>query len=266
MITNKEMKRNILNLSRRRFLLLAALASPALVCADAKWIEPHWVKVRSIKLTDEKPSHRLIHITDIHHKGDRKYLESIVRKINAFSPDAVCFTGDLIEEKKFVAEALQILEGIKSPLYGVPGNHYYWSGADFADFAKSFARTGGAWLMDGRATTADGKIQIAGATGFRGALAAIAPRTGAKNILLLHYPLLAERVRHDFDLMLAGHSHGGQVRLPFYGAFIVPFWVGKYQIGMFRLPAGPLYVNPGLGWLYTPIRFNCRPEITVFEI
>jgi predicted MPP superfamily phosphohydrolase len=237
-----------------------------LVFADAKCIEPHWVKVRSIKLAEGKPSHRIIHITDIHHKGDRPYLESVVRKINALSPDAVCFTGDLIEEKQFVAEALHVLEGIKSPLYGVPGNHDFSSRAFFGDFTKSFARAGGAWLMDSRAMTADGKIQIAGVTCLRGAPTALAPRAGAKNILLLHYPLLAERVQHKYDLMLAGHSHGGQVRVPFYGALILPFWVGRYQIGMFRLAAGPLYVNPGLGWLATPIRFNCRPEITVFEI
>jgi hypothetical protein len=260
------MNANFGNITRRQFLLLAALASPAVVCADAKWIEPHWVKVRSIKLAEEKPSHRIVHITDIHHKGDRPYLESVVRKINALSPDAVCFTGDLIEQKQFVAEVLRGLEGIKSPLYGVPGNHDYWSDAVFGDIRKSFARTGGAWLMDSQVMTADGKIQIAGATCLRGAPAPLVPKAGAKNILLLHYPLLAERVRNKFDLMLAGHSHGGQVRIPFYGALVLPFWVGRYQVGMFRLPAGPLYVNPGIGWLCTPIRFNCRPEITVFEI
>lgn len=260
------MKVNVRHLSRRRFLLLAALASPALVCADAKWLEPQWVKVRSIKLSGAKPSHRIIHITDIHHKGDRPYLEWVVRKINALSPDAVCFTGDLIEKKHFVPEALHLLEGIKSPLYGVPGNHDYWSHAVFDDFTKSFARTGGAWLMDSQATLAHGKIQIAGATCLHGAPAALAPRAGAKNILLLHYPLLAERVTNKFDLMLAGHSHGGQVRIPFYGALVLPYWVGRYQVGLFRLAAGPLYVNPGIGWLITPIRFNCRPEITVFEI
>jgi predicted MPP superfamily phosphohydrolase len=253
-------------ITRRRFLFLAALATPGLICADANWIEPQWVKERRIKLTRGKPSHRIIHITDIHHKGDRAYLESVVRRVNALSPDAVCFTGDLIETKEFVPEALRILEGIKSPLYGVPGNHDYWSRAVFADFEKAFARTGGAWLMDTQVMTANGKIQIAGATCLRGAPAALTPRAGAKNIYLLHYPLLAERVVNKFDLMLAGHSHGGQVRIPFYGALMVPYWVGRYEVGLFHLPAGPLYVNPGLGWVGTPVRFNCRPEITIFEI
>jgi predicted MPP superfamily phosphohydrolase len=260
------MRFNSPRISRRRFLLLAALATPALACADAEWIEPQWVKVRTIKITSEKPRHRIIHITDIHHKGDRPYLESVVRKVNALSPDAVCFTGDLIENKYYAAEALRILENIQSPIYGVPGNHDYWSHADFRDFARTFARTGGAWLMDSQVTTADGKIQIAGAACRRPAPISVAPRAGVKNILLLHYPLFAERVQNKFDLMLAGHSHGGQVRVPFYGALVLPHWVGRYEVGMFRLAAGPLYVNPGIGWLGTPVRLNCRPEITVFEI
>jgi predicted MPP superfamily phosphohydrolase len=254
-------------IGRRRFLFLAAaLASPGLVYGDAKWVEPHWVRVRSIKLAQGTPTHRIVHITDIHHKGDKPYLESVVRKINGLSPDLVCFTGDLVEQSAYVPEALQILEGIKSPIYGSPGNHDYWSNAPFAEYTKSLARSGGAWLLDSQAVTIDGKIQIAGATCLRGTPIELKPREGLKNILLVHFPLLGEKVRHKFDLMLAGHSHGGQVRLPFYGALVVPYWVGKYEIGMFHLPSGPLYVNPGLGWLGTPIRFNCRPEITVFEI
>jgi hypothetical protein len=253
-------------MNRRHFLALAALASPALVCADATWVEPEWVKTRRIRLCDGAPAHRFVQITDIHHKGGRAYLESVVAKINALSPEFVCFTGDLIEQKRFIPEALEILQKIKSPLYGVPGNHDYWSGASFVDIARAFAATGGAWLMDAQRMTADGKIQITGVTCLRGKPAPLPPKAGVKNILLLHYPLLAERVVHPFDLLLAGHSHGGQVRIPFYGAILVPYWVGKYQVGMFDLPAGRLYVNPGLGWIGTPVRFNCRPEITVLEL
>jgi predicted MPP superfamily phosphohydrolase len=256
----------ISRINRRHFLFLSVLATPALACADANWLEPQWVKIRSIKLAGKHPAHRIVHFTDIHHKGDRAYLESVVKKINGVSPDAVCFTGDLIEEARFIPETLEILQKIKSPLYGVPGNHDYWSHAKFEEIGKAFAATGGAWLMDSQVTTADGKVHITGVTCLRGKPAPLEPKATGKNILLLHYPLMAERVAHPFDLLLAGHSHGGQVRMPFYGAFILPYWVGKYDLGMFRVPAGRLYVNPGIGWLATPIRFNCRPEITVFEI
>ena len=70
-------------INRRRFLALSILASPALACADANWLEPKWVKIRSIKLTRNKPAHRLVHFTDIHHKGDRPYLQSVVEKSTA---------------------------------------------------------------------------------------------------------------------------------------------------------------------------------------
>jgi uncharacterized protein len=253
-------------INRRHFIFLSLAATPALVCADASWLEPQWVKTRFIKLPGNNPTHRIVHITDIHHKGDRPYLESVVAKINCLSPDAVCFTGDLIEQKRFIPETLEILQKIKSPLYGVPGNHDYWSHGNFAEIEKAFAATGGAWLMDSQATMADGKVHITGVTCLRGKPAALPPKPDGKNIMLLHYPLMAERVAHPFDLILAGHSHGGQVRIPFYGALLLPYWVGKYEVGMFQVPAGPLYVNPGIGWMGTPLRFNCRPEITVFEI
>ena len=66
-----------------------------------------------------------------------------------------------------------------------------------------------------------------------------------------------------FDLILAGHSHGGQVRLPFYGALVLPWGVGRYDLGLFDTPGGPLYVNAGIGTYYFPYRFNCRPEVAV---
>src|ERR1700722_18202946 len=95
-------------INRRYFLLLSVAAAPALIWGDADWLEPQWVKIRAIKLAGKNPTHRIVHFTDVHHKGDRLYLESVVAKINALSPDAVCFTGDLIEDKRFIPETLEI--------------------------------------------------------------------------------------------------------------------------------------------------------------
>src|SRR5438552_2957470 len=101
-------------ISRRRFFAATLLASPLLVFGDAKWLEPEWVKVRRVRLGKGKPSHRFVHFTDVHHKGDSAYLEAVVEKINACSPDFVCFTGDLVEQSKFLPEALAIFSKIKS--------------------------------------------------------------------------------------------------------------------------------------------------------
>jgi len=254
-------------LNRRHFLLAAVLCSPLLAVADAKWLEPAWVRVRRIQLNRTKPAHRFIHFTDVHHKGDKAYLESVVRKINALSPEFVCFTGDLIEQTRYLREALETLARIKSPLYGVPGNHDYWSKALFERIAECFAGTGGGWLVERQQVTADGKFSLLGAACLNSKTRPIQPNPATRNIFLMHYPAWVENLSGaQYDLILAGHSHGGQVRLPFYGPLIVPFGVGRYDLGMFATPSGPLYVNAGIGWFPVPIRFNCRPEITVFEI
>jgi len=255
-------------LNRRRFLLYSLLAAPTAVWADARLLEPTWVKTRTVRLAQGTPSHRLVQITDIHHKGDRAYLESVVRKVNALSPEAVLFTGDLIEDAQFAPEALEILGQIKSPIFGVPGNHDYGCRVDFGMIGKALAATGGAFLLDQQATCANGKILISGsACKHLSDVNRFTPHAGGLNILLIHYPLFVEGVRdHRYDLILAGHSHGGQVRIPFYGPVITMFGVGRYDLGMFQTPGGPLYVNPGIGWFGVPYRFNCRPEITVFEV
>jgi predicted MPP superfamily phosphohydrolase len=93
------------------------------------------------------------------------------------------------------------------------------------------------------------------------------PKPGVKNILLSHYPTGVDSFpQTKFDLVLAGHSHGGQVRIPFYGALIVPFSTGEYQLGLYNTLSGPLYVNAGIGYFFANIRFCCRPEITVVEV
>lgn len=252
-------------ITRRRFVRRVIYGGIVTGIADAALIEPNWIKVRKLNLAKGRPTHRIVHFTDLHHKGDRKFLQSAINKINAQSPDLVCFTGDIIEDTKFLPEALELFQQIKSPLYGVPGNHDYWAKADFAVIAEAFAKTGGRWLMDESTSNADGKINIAGATCSKSPSLSLS--ASQKNIVLIHYPEWVDKLgAYKFDLALAGHSHGGQVRIPFYGPLIVPFGVGRYDLGLFETRSGPLYVGAGLGWFYLNVRFNCRPEITVFEV
>jgi len=256
--------------NRRHFLLTlgtACAGAPLAAATDARWLEPTWLKVRHLRIGDDPPAVRLVHFTDLHYKGDRAYAESVVNTINSFSPDLVCFTGDIIEQARFLPEALEILSGVKSPLFGVPGNHDYWSGASFTDIGRCFAATGGAWLLDEQQALAGGKINLVGLTcrSFYNVPPPLNPE--AKTVLLMHYPAWIKRQGdHRFDLVLAGHSHGGQVRIPFYGAIALPPGVDEYDLGLFQTESGPLYVNPGIGWFYFDLRFNCRPEVTVIEV
>jgi len=128
--------RKVFRFSRRRLIAAAIFTAPLMVLGDAKWVEPGWVRTKWLRLNTGKPAHRFVQFSDVHHKGDRAYLASVVKTINALSPEFVCFTGDLIEDQKHLDEALQILSGIKAPLYGVPGNHDYWSKAKFEGSPK----------------------------------------------------------------------------------------------------------------------------------
>lgn len=251
--------------TRRRFLRALLYGTPTLALADGLWLEPNWLKVRRVNLAQGMPSHRFVFFTDLHHKGDRRFLDAMVRKINALSPEFVCFGGDIIEDSEHLPDALEGFKEIKAPLYGVPGNHDYWARADFNVVGEAFASTGGRWLMDEVVDLADGKVQIAGATCMKPPQFTLPE--GVRRIALIHYPLWIEKLAgYRFDVTLAGHSHGGQVRLPFIGPLITPFGVGRYDLGRFETPAGPLYVSAGVGWFYLNVRFRCRPEIVVIEI
>lgn len=249
-------------MNRRKFLSGAFVALPVLAGANA-FVEPIWIRTRHLRI-GTAITHRIVQFTDLHYRGNKDHLKRVVRKINALSPDLVCFTGDLIEDKEMVGEALEILAGLNSPLLGVPGNHDYWADASFPELAAGFQKTGGAWLMDEQFTSGD--LVVTGASCESLNREIPAPASGKKNLLLMHYPAWVEHLKHRYDLVLAGHSHGGQVRLPFLGAPILPFYVEQYDLGLFDTKAGSLYVNPGLGWFAIPVRFGCRPELTVIEI
>ena len=250
-------------MTRRKFLALGALALPAAAGVDAALIEPERLRVTNFTLSPG--TLRFVQFTDFHYKGDDGYAAEVVRAINALAPAFVCFTGDLVEEKRFATAALGFVRQIEAPVYGAPGNHDYWCGADFAEYEEAFASTGGGWLVDRSSVIASHDLEIVGMA-MKG-IHALKPPLASRRLLLLHYPEMADRLQGPrFDLILSGHSHGGQVRLPFIGALKLPYGVGRYDMGYFESAGGPLYVNVGIGTYHLPLRFNCRPELTVITM
>ena len=107
---------------------------------EATCVEPTWLQVRRVRIGHGPSTCRLVHFSDVHHKGDRDYLRTVVDTINAQNPDFVCFTGDIVEQKQHLPAALEILSGIKSPLFGVPGNHDFTSQISFEPVREMFCR------------------------------------------------------------------------------------------------------------------------------
>jgi predicted MPP superfamily phosphohydrolase len=251
-------------ISRRKFLTIGALALPAVATVHARLIEPKRLRVTNLNATSNGPC-RFVHFSDLHYRGDSAYMVEVVATINELQPEFACFTGDLIEDQTFLPEALSFIRQIKVPVYGNPGNHDYWSGASFPEYERAFAATGGAWLVDRSILVAKYELEIHGMA--RVGIHAFKAPQALRRLLLMHYPAMADTLGTRFDLILAGHSHGGQVRLPFYGPLFRPTGVGNYVLGSFQTPNGPLYVNAGIGTLSSlPVRWNCRPEITVVTI
>lgn len=251
-------------ITRRTFLRTTVYSLAAAGTANAYFVEPEWLVVRKLIL-NKKPTIRIAHISDVHYNGDASYFSEVIDRINDISPDFTCFTGDLIDQRSFLRPALDILKRIQSPLYGVPGNHDYTSGASFSEIGTCFQTTGGAWLQNQEKIIIPNKLSIVGAATLNAD--PIRPPETPHRILLCHYPAIVDKLEgRSFDLILAGHSHGGQVRMPFVGAMVLPYGVGPYVKGLYQTSSGPLYVNVGIGVIGFPVRFLCRPEITVIEI
>lgn len=245
--------------------IVAYVLVPALLLAYARFVEPRWICIREVHLTNE-PVCRFVHISDLHHKGDRRHLRQIVDRINTLKPDFVCFTGDLVEDEQHLAEALDLLGQLQPPIYAVPGNHDPVWGPLRQRIQAMCRATGGEYLVNDIVKSSSHDVQIVGTQTAQ--LPDIQRESSATRILVLtHYPETAAQLpKGAFDLALAGHSHGGQVRLPLFGALILPHGVGSYERGLYQLDSGPLYVHPGLGTFVFPIRFLCRPEITVISL
>lgn len=249
--------------TRRQFLKRTTLLAGGLVTADAFILEPRWVEITSVDLSHLGLGKTIVHLTDIHYRGDRSRLESIVRTTREQKPDYVFFTGDLVDlmRTEHLAEALDLLSKVGAPLYGVVGNHDPLDSESLTLFQNAAAATGGAWLMG---NTKDlGDFVIEGTPYSYG----MPPTNGKPRILLCHYPIVGDKWKgQPYDLILSGHSHGGQCRIPGFGPILLPKGVGPYVAGLYDSPAGKLYVSRGLGTTAVPARLWCRPELAVIRI
>jgi hypothetical protein len=217
---------------------------------------------------------RIVQLSDLHLSPNTSlvFIEQAVAAANALRPDLVVLTGDYVSGRAAGIEDLApVLGHLKAPLgvYAVLGNHDLWT--DAGCVVSALIAAGLSVLVNqGRVVHRGGAaLYIAGLDdGWSGrpdlprAMQAHLP--GAPTVLLLHEPDLAKYVAQDtrITLQLSGHSHGGQVRLPFIGAPVLPHLGRVYDMGLYRVNRMWLYTNRGVGVAGLRVRFNCRPEIT----
>lgn len=247
-----------MKISRRQLIVGIPIACGALLAADA-FIEPYMIEETFLDKSELGLDKRIVHFSDFHFKGDLEYGKKVVDLVNSKNPDLVFFTGDLVESgnRRYLQQAFGLLGSIRSPCYSVLGNHDPLDSKSVRLYEQTMKSTGGKLLQNEKVDL--GKFVLHGV----GTTRPLQDKENKKKLLLCHYPIVGnKKVEQMYDLILCGHSHGGQVRVPFFGAPIVPWGVGKYVNGYYQAPAGDLYVNRGVGEFFIPVRMFCRPEIT----
>jgi uncharacterized protein len=245
-------------------------------------IEPNWLEVSQIhinlpKLDRAFAGYRIVQISDLHagDKVDRPQLEKVVAAIDEQKPDLVVITGDSVSRKpRQHVELLDVLAKLhpRDRTLAVLGNHDVYN--DAAPIRQALQAAGVKVLENTIFTIKRGEatLHIAGVGDVFAELDDLdriltqLPPTGAA-IMLAHEPDFADETAATgrFGLQLSGHSHGGQIRLPFYGGFR-PKLARKYPIGRYQVGNMTHYTNRGIGTIKVYARFNCRPEISVFTL
>lgn len=199
-------------------------------------------------------------------------IENSVAMANSLKPDLTVLVGDFVwrtAEAVFdLAPALAKLDA-RHGVFLTLGNHDYWLDVDL--ILTGFREVGLPVLINQGFTLAEGKgsLYIAGLDdGWSGKPDLVATmqshKEGVPVILLLHEPDLADPYSLDgrMSLQLAGHTHGGQIRILGMGSFITPHLGHKYDRGLFKVNDMWLYTNRGIGVISIPARYNCPPEVT----
>jgi uncharacterized protein len=235
------------------------------------------------RLPDAFRGMRIAQVSDFHYAEftEAYFLERMVREVNRLQPDLVALTGDFVSfgpmphsfSRRQAPPCAAVLSKIECPLrYAVLGNHDWKIGPQYVieplreHGIPTLVNTAVALERDGQ------RLWLAGlgSACYGEALAGRAvPRAASREatIVLAHepdiFPLVA---RTNADLMLAGHTHGGQVRFPFVPPIKLPEFGRIYVEGWFRHGPAQLYVNRGIGAVGVPFRLNCPPEITVITL
>ena len=278
-------------INRRRFLQISALAASGSLIGYAGFWDRHHLEVvehtiRLRRLPEAFHGLRIVQVSDIHYDDYTEpfFVREVVNRINTLRPDVVLLTGDFVTygplpkhlSARLSYPCAEILNDIQCPhRFASLGNHDTLVGCDtvidalkvqgiptLANSSLPYERDGARLWFAGLRSSVEDFPELHEAM----------PALAAPNepvILLAHEPDYAiHAAKYGVDLMLSGHTHGGQVRLPFVGTpgFMLPRG-GRYFVrGYFNVGPLQLYVNRGIGTVGLPMRFRCPPEISLLTL
>lgn len=263
-----------------------------LAIADMYYAEPNWIRTDRVTISDPALAGildgvRVVQISDMHVEESLGYRErKLIEKVNELSPDILLITGDFFSDHKTrdsaamhrTASDLIRSFKVKLGIYGVVGNYDHFRNAQERE---AFTRSAGVHILskESREIQLPGNksLWLAGLDGswdrdtkadiqakLRKTLAHVPDN--APVILIYHYPdIFGEANRAGVNLVLAGHTHGGQIGIPFLIHMSDSANKSTFMSGLFDAGKTKMYVNRGIGTTNVPIRLFCRPEITEFK-
>lgn len=253
-----------------------------------KALELNTYKISSDRLPESFEGYRIAHVSDVHNEEFGENNEKLLEIIRSAKPDMIAITGDMIDSSRtdiqvaidFANEVVKI-----APTYYITGNHEQ----RISEYAKLEAglRAAGVVVLRNekiQLESAGEYITLIGvddpsfetdylfgdsASVLNKHLGELASEEDSYRILLSHRPELFEvYVENDMNLVLSGHAHGGQVRLPFVGGLAAPNQglFPKYDSGLYTEDDTNMIVSRGIGNSLIPMRFNNRPEVILIEL
>ena len=276
--------------TRRKFIRVAATAGVAALAADTTLIEPNHPRIVRKEIALRRWPARLEGFTiallsDFHYDPYFSVhpLRASIDIINDLHPALIVLTGDFVSVPYFGNHAkaasaaepcAQLLRQMKAPygLWAVMGNH---DAMTDSHRVTDSLRSVGVQVLDNRSVPIEDNGARFWLSGVDDVLEGSADLDATLHdipanesvILLAHEPDYADYVaRYPVDLQLSGHSHGGQVRVPFVGPLWLPDLGKRYVWGLYKIGGLTLYTNPGLGTVGAPVRMNCPPEITFLTL
>ncbi len=255
---------------RKRWVGLALLLLGSAVAVDGFLIEPSWIEVtrHTVQAPFAGPL-KIAHLSDLHTYEVSRRERRLLALLEAEKPDLIVVTGDTLARSGSHEACRQLLSRLHAPLgvWLVRGNWENWRPVKGE---HAFYASAGVHFLLNEARPVRRDVWIVGlddpSTGSPnlGALKDVPP--SAFVIALFHSPSYFDQVAGRCPLALAGHTHGGQVRVPFLRPLWLPRGSGRFLAGWYDMSGSRMYVSRGVGTSVLPVRFRCRPELAILTV
>jgi uncharacterized protein len=267
-------------IDRRKFLSVAGCCGLGFAALDTFFIEPSWLDVVEhdvpiLNLPKNLHGFRIAHLSDVHLRQLDRLHDAVLVAIQRFDPNLVVLTGDSIETPQALALLEDFCRGLAKngrEVLATVGNWEHWGHIDMLALDKAYVRSGARLLVNESSVLKSGIVVTATDDHCSGHddlhLALRNAPSGPVRLFLTHAPGIFDKLppqAPSFDLGLAGHTHGGQVR-----ALGAPLWVppgsGRFTSGSYETSKGRIYVSRGIGTSVVSARFTCPPELPIFRL